>query len=347
MSCRQLATLRKISDVSADKPKILVIRFSSIGDIVLTTPVIRALHEQVGAEVHLLTKQSFGGVLSANPYLKKIWTIKKKVSELSTELKQEGFTTIIDLHRNLRSWQVRLALWGTKSYSFDKLNWQKWLLTRWKINRLPNIHIVDRYLATAAPLGVKNDGLGLDYHIPEEDQVNVSDWQLNTPFVALVIGAAHATKRLPTEKLAELCQQIKQPIALLGGPGDQKAGETIAEQAGGHVINLCGVMRLHQSADVVRQAKCVITHDTGLMHIAAALNKPIISVWGNTVPAFGMYPYLVDPATLNEYFEVKELSCRPCSKIGHSECPKGHFKCMQEQDLEQIRLLVKGIFENL
>lgn len=322
--------------MSADKPKILVIRFSSIGDIVLTTPVIRALHQQLGAEVHLLTKQSFAGVLSANPYLTKIWAIKKKVSELSNELKQEGFTTIIDLHRNLRSWQVRLALWGTKAYAFDKLNWQKWLLTRWKINRMPDVHIVDRYLATAAPLGIKNDALGLDYHIPESDKIILADWQLESSFIAVVIGAAHATKRLPIERLTELCQQIKRPIALLGGPGDKEAGETIAAHAGKHVINLCGAMRLHQSADVVRQASCVITHDTGLMHIAAALNKPIISVWGNTVPSFGMYPYLVDAKTMNEIFEVDNLSCRPCSKIGYGECPKGHFRCMQEQNLEQI-----------
>ena len=141
-------------------PKILLIRFSSIGDIVLTTPVIRALHTQLGAEVHLLTKQSFAGVLSANPYLRKIWSIEKQVREVSQALKKEDFTAIVDLHRNLRSWQVRLALWRTPSYAFDKLNRQKWLLTRWKINHLPKIHIVDRYLAAAAPLGIKNDGQG-------------------------------------------------------------------------------------------------------------------------------------------------------------------------------------------
>lgn len=327
--------------MSADKPKILVIRFSSIGDIVLTTPVIRALHQQLGAEVHLLTKQSFAGVLSANPYLAKIWTIKKKVSEVSAGLRQEGFTTIIDLHRNLRSLQVRLALWGTTTYAFDKLNWQKWLLTRWKVDRMPDIHIVDRYLATAAPLGVRNDGLGLDYHIPEADRVILSDWQLPASFVAVVIGAAHATKRLPVERLIDLCRQIKRPIALLGGPGDKDAGARIAEQAGEHVINLCGAMRLHQSADVVRQASCIITHDTGLMHIAAALNKPIISVWGNTVPSFGMYPYLVDSDTLNEMFQVEDLACRPCSKIGYGECPKGHFKCMQAQDLQRISAMTE------
>ncbi|MEL7422544.1 MAG: glycosyltransferase family 9 protein [Bacteroidota bacterium] len=322
--------------MGSSTPKILIIRFSSIGDIVLTTPVIRVLHQQLGAEVHLLTKQSFARVLSANPHLTKIWAIKKRVSELSGELKQEGFTAIIDLHRNIRSWQVRLALWRTPSYAFDKLNWQKWLLTKWKINRLPDVHIVDRYLAAAKPLGVRNDGKGLDYYIPPADQVNLNDWGVSKPFIALVIGAAHATKRLPTEKLIEFCQDFSQPVALLGGPGDKETGIAIAEQAGDHVTNLCGELRLHQSADVVRQAAVVITHDTGLMHIAAALNKPIISIWGNTVPEFGMYPYLTDEATPSFIAQVDGLSCRPCSKIGHQECPKGHFRCMMEQDITAI-----------
>lgn len=346
--------------------KILLIRFSSIGDIVLTTPVIRALHEQLQAEVHLLTKKSFAGVLSANPHLTKIWTINKKVSEVLPDLKKEDFTAIVDLHSNLRSKQVKLGLWRVPAYTFDKLNWQKWLLTKWKIKRMPDLHIVDRYLAAAAPLGIKNDGKGLDHYIPETDQVNISTLGVKAPFIALVIGAAHATKRLPQEQLIELCAKIKQPIALLGGPADEENGQTIAA-TGAHIHNLCGQLRLHQSADVLRQSQVVITHDTGLMHMAAALNKPIRSVWGNTVPEFGMYPYLpsanadryrefATPAdsvvgsidaddqhlgdlklpTRHIAFEVSHLSCRPCSKIGYAECPKGHFKCMQEQDLTAI-----------
>ncbi|MEL7196460.1 MAG: glycosyltransferase family 9 protein [Bacteroidota bacterium] len=331
--------------MGSSSPKILLIRFSSIGDIVLTTPVIRALHQQLGAEVHLLTKKSFAGVLSENPYLTKIWAIQKHVTEVRAELKQEGYTSIIDLHRNLRSWQVRLALWRTPAYAFNKLNWQKWLLTRWKINRMPDVHIVDRYLDAVAALGIKNDGLGLDYHIPSEDQVDLNQWNISEPFVAVVIGAAHATKRLSTPKLIKLCQQSSQTVALLGGPGDKDAGTEIAQQAGQHVINLCGALKLQQSADVVRQAAVVITHDTGLMHIAAALNKPIISVWGNTVPEFGMYPYLASQNTPSIIAQVDDLPCRPCSKIGSQHCPKGHFKCMQEQDLDRLSRKVELILQ--
>lgn len=317
--------------------KILVIRFSSIGDIVLTTPVLRALHTQLGAEVHLLTKQSFAGLLSDNPHVARVWTIQQRVSEVLPQLQGEGFTAIIDLHSNLRSQLVRIGLWRVPCYRFDKLNLQKWLLTRLHINRMPKVHIVDRYLAAAAPLGVHNDGLGLDYFIPIADRVSLAEQGIGSPFVAIVIGAAHATKRLPTHKIIALCRALAAvPVVLLGGPEDKAAGAAIADQAGGRVVNGCGAFRLHQSADLVRQSAVVITHDTGLMHIAAALRRPILSVWGNTVPELGMYPYL--PASAPDYqsFEVANLPCRPCSKIGFQACPRGHFQCMESQAVVDI-----------
>lgn len=326
--------------------KILLIRFSSIGDIVLTTPVIRALHQQLNAEVHLLTKRSFSGVLSANPYIKQIWSIDEKVSEVLPQLKKQKFTAIIDLHVNLRTWQVRFGLFNSPFYRFNKLNWQKWLLTKFKINHLPKIHIVDRYLAAAKPLGIKNDGQGLDHFIPEEDEVNPIDFGLKSPYVALVTGAAHATKRLPIEKLVEICKKIPQQVVLLGGPDEKKQGEIIAKTAGNHVVNVCGHTRLQQSASLLKQASCVITHDTGLMHIAAAFQLPIISIWGNTVPEFGMYPYLPQTTKEPTIFEVNNLNCRPCSKIGYNECPKGHFNCMQQQNTEAIAKMCTTNYTN-
>jgi ADP-heptose:LPS heptosyltransferase len=156
----------------------------------------------------------------------------------------------------------------------------------------------------------------------------------NTPpqYIAFVIGAAHATKRLPTEKIVEICNQIKLPVLLLGGKEDMENGQLIENQTTGKVINLCGKLNLNQSASVVRQATKVVTHDTGLMHIAAAFRKDIISVWGNTIPEFGMTPYL--PSEGSKIFEVSSLKCRPCSKIGFDKCPKGHFRCMNDQNTE-------------
>jgi len=328
--------------------KVLVVRFSSIGDIVLTTPVVRGLKQQVAAEVHFITKKPFASILTANPNVDKVFAIQKKVAEVLPQLRVENYDYIIDLHRNLRSLQLKLLL-SAKSYTFDKINWQKWLLVNWKSNRLPDLHIVERYLQTVAPLGVKNDEAGLDYYIPESQEINLpSFFQQNNfaqhstdspPYIALVIGAAHATKRLPEAKLIELCQDIRLPVLLLGGPAEAEQGEHIAATAGKHVLNTCGKLTLHQSASIVRQAWKVITHDTGMMHIAAAFQKPILSIWGNTVPEFGMYPHYPAGITRNTTFEIKNLKCRPCSKIGFSECPKGHFRCMQAistSDIAQV-----------
>jgi ADP-heptose:LPS heptosyltransferase len=316
-------------------PRILIIRFSSIGDIVLTSPVIRCLKLQLNAEIHFLTKSSFKGINSANPYIDKIHTIDKKISEVITELKSLKFDYVIDLHKNIRSRQVCSQL-KAKSFSFNKVNIEKWLLVNLKINRLPDVHIVDRYMDTVASLGVKNDGKGLDYFIPKETVLPDKIAARNTPFIAFAIGAAHATKRLPKEKIISICRKIKQNVVLLGGPGDADVGAEIARQAGVHILNLCGKISLHQSALVVQHAVSVISHDTGMMHIAAGLKKRIISVWGNTVPEFGMTAYYPDNEENSSIIEVKNLSCRPCSKIGYETCPKGHFKCMQEIDEGEI-----------
>ncbi|GAB3741562.1 glycosyltransferase family 9 protein [Hymenobacter agri] len=317
--------------------KVLVLRFSSIGDIVLTTPVVRALAQQVpGAAVHFATKPGYRGLLEANPYVARVHVLSGSLRELVQELKAEKFDYIVDLHHNLRTQLIKLQL-GVKSSSFDKLNWQKWLLVNFKVNRLPDVHIVQRYLAAAAPLGVHDDGRGLDYFIPTGQEVDLAtlpaDFQRG--YVAVAIGAQHATKRLPLEKLVELCQQLApRPVMLLGGPEDAPVAEAImaAESPGRQVPkspihNGCGRYSLHQSASLLRQASFVVSHDTGLMHIAAAFGKRTYSVWGNTVPEFGMYPF----RTEFENLEVKGLNCRPCSKIGFAKCPQGHFRCMREQ----------------
>ena len=155
-------------------------------------------------------------------------------------------------------------------------------------------------------------------------------------YVAFAIGGKHATKCLPAEKMTEICKNISKPVILLGGKEDFDKGEQIRTRSGGHVYNACGAFSINQSADIVRNADVVITHDTGLMHIAAAFGKKIISVWGNTVPAFGMYPYMPGLEENSKIIEIEGLSCRPCSKLGYRKCPKGHFDCMQKIDVKSI-----------
>lgn len=317
--------------------KILVIRFSSIGDIVLTSPVLRCLKKQTGAEIHFLTKEIYSGIVSSNPNLDKVITIRKKVSEVADLLSKENYDFIVDLHHNLRSSQVKRLL-KKRSASFPKLNIEKWLLVNARINRLPDIHIVDRYFETVKELGVKNDGAGLDFFIPEKDEVDKSILPAShrEKYIAFVAGAKFATKQLPAAKMIAVIDRLSLPVVFLGGKEDIRIGEEIAKSCGDKVFNACGKFNLNQSASLLKQADSVISHDTGLMHIASAFKKKIYSVWGNTVPEFGMYPYL--PGEGSKMIQVQKLSCRPCSKIGYSECPKGHFKCMNDVDLSLFDL---------
>jgi heptosyltransferase-2 len=329
--------------------KFLIIRFSSIGDIVLTTPVIRCLKKQVAtAEVHYLTKAAFRPILAANPYIDRIHCLEGDLDATIEALKAEDYDYVIDLHHNLRTLKVKRAL-KKQAFSFDKLNIEKWLLTNFKINRLPPVHIVDRYLDTLKSFGIKNDGAGLDYFIPGEDELKPEDIPTShqAGYIGLVIGAALPTKRLPFHKLETLCREIRHPVILLGGPEDAEMARKLAVIDPVKIYNACGLFNLNESAGLVRQAKLIITHDTGLMHIAAAFKRPVISIWGNTVPEFGMYPYYGENyghhyqggilgARPDLILEVKGLSCRPCSKIGYRKCPRGHFKCMEQQALDRI-----------
>ncbi|MGZ3883881.1 MAG: glycosyltransferase family 9 protein [Bacteroidia bacterium] len=315
--------------------KILIIRFSSIGDIVLTTPVIRCCKQQLNAGVHVVTKSAFRDVLRHNPYVDKLITFDKEVTEVLDLLKKENYDYVIDLHNNLRSYRVKLAL-GKKSSTFKKLNVQKWLAVNFKRNyTLPDVHIVQRYLKAAEPLGVKDDGKGLDYFLQESDHVDVNliGPGLQNGFMALVTGGSYYTKKIPVNKLVEFCNLSKLPVVLLGGKEDCEVAQQVMAQTK-HTFNTCGVYTINQSASILKQAACVVTSDTGLMHMAAAFGKIIYSVWGNTIPEFGMYPYKPHPAS--KLLEVKGLSCRPCSKLGYAACPKGHFKCMNEIEATAI-----------
>ncbi len=324
--------------------KFLIIRFSSIGDIVLTSPVSRCLKEQVpDAEVHFLTKEVYRGLVNTNPYVDKVQVLGSSWDLMMHQLHHEQYDVIIDLHHNLRTLRIKKKLNYAKAYSFEKLNIRKWLLTAFKINRLPQIHIVDRYLDTLKDFGVVNDGRGLDYFIPEKDKIQDADLPMSHRFgyIGVVIGAALPTKQMPVHKLRDLCAGISFPVVLLGGAEDRQAGNEIAAVDPVKIYNSCGKFSLHESAHLVQLAKLVITHDTGLMHIAAAFQKPVFSVWGNTVPAFGMGPYYGNAIIQHRQYEVARLSCRPCSKIGYRKCPKGHFKCMELQDTDDMITKVK------
>jgi heptosyltransferase-2 len=324
--------------------KFLIIRFSSIGDIVLTTPVIRCLKTQVeGAEVHYLTKPGFRPVVANNPYIDKIHVLQDDWNKMIDELKEEKFDYIIDLHHNLRTLRVKKDL-NIPSYAFNKLNFEKLIYTKLKWNVMPDLHVVDRYMRTVQPFDVYNDGLGMDYFIRKEEEVQQHDIPTahSAGYIAVVIGASYTNKKLPTYKLKELCSKIDHPIILLGAKEEFNDGEEISSVDPIKIYNACGKFSLNESADLTRKAKLVISHDTGLMHIAAAFKKQVIAIWGSTVPSFGVQPYygekfLAQQAVVPfDNVQVHKLWCRPCTKFGKNYCPQGHFKCMKNIPIDYI-----------
>ena len=326
------------------KVKFLVIRFSSIGDIVLTSPVVRRLKLQVeNAEVHFVTKKKNAVLVNSNPYIDKVHLFDDNLAELLTELENEDFDYIIDLHQNIRSNRLKRRL-KSPSFSFTKLNFEKWLMVHLKINRLPQKHIVERYLDTVSVFDLKDDGKGLDFFISEDEEFNPDDLpeSFQSGYVAFVIAGTYFTKKLPADKVSEICQNIPFPVILLGGKEESAVGEKVLSESKGNVLNYAGKISLNQSASLVKNARLVLTNDTGLMHIAAAFEKKILSFWGNTIPEFGMYPYKADPVSMQ--LEVEGLKCRPCSKIGFQKCPKKHFRCMKNISTQNAIDWVKASF---
>jgi ADP-heptose:LPS heptosyltransferase len=307
--------------------KILVIRFSSMGDIIYTTPVVRCLKKQLpGAEVHFLTKPAFKYIYDNNPYVDKLLLLKDKLADTITEIKAEQYDYIIDLHNNLRTALIKLNV-QVKSSTYKKQRIQKWLSLKFKLKLVPPEHLVDRYLKAIAFLGVKNDEQPIDYYIKADHKLSkLLPPSYRDGYVAFIIGATHFTKRMPNSKIISICNQLKYPVVLLGGNDVKANGNEIAAQTD-NVYNACDITTLDESVFLVSKATSVIGFDTGLTHIAEAFSVPIASVWGGTVPELlGVQPYKVKEVLVAGI----DLDCRPCSKFGLEKCPLGHFKCMNE-----------------
>jgi ADP-heptose:LPS heptosyltransferase len=314
--------------------KILIIRFSSIGDVVLTTPVIRCLKQQMGAEIHYLIKPTFAHIIHENPYVDKIIKLKESLTDTISQLATEDYDLIIDLQKNVRSYRIAIAL-RVRTIRFDKLNIRKWLSVKFKWNLLPDKkHLVDRYFDALEPLGIKDDGIGLDYFIMPEDEFDAQELIKGIKYQVLVLGATYFTKRIPKEKCIDIISSYPGHTLLSGGQDVADLAKELSLMFPEKVIDYCGKVGLGISAGFIKHSSKVMTGDTGLMHIAAALQKEVIVLWGNTMPQFGMSPYYgYKNKEKHINLEVSGLSCRPCSKLGFDRCPQGHFKCMMDQNV--------------
>ena len=312
--------------------KILVIRFSAIGDVLLTFPVVEALvHKYPSAEIHFLTKPSNELVLDLLSSKVHPRFLQESLVQTAKQLRGERYDLVIDLHNNLRTFLLQVLLMKGSWHRFRKLNLQKWLFTAFKWNTLPKVHVVDRYAQAASvnPASVNLDVIN----------TNVVE-SLPSHYVAWVLGATFSTKQFPLSKLIETIERLDMPIILLGGEKENPLASSLQAHFPS-LISLVGKTSLSEAAMVLSKAKVVVTNDTGLMHLAAFYDKPMVCIWGNTVPIFGMYPYQSTPVF---HAQVSDLSCRPCSKIGHNTCPKGHFKCMLNQHSLEIAKQITSLF---
>lgn len=321
-------------------PRILVIRFSSMGDILLTTPVLRALRQKYPkAEIHYLTKAKFREAIETHPVPDQFWYLEKDISDLIRQLQAVRYDVIVDLHASLRSALVRFQLDGEK-FVYPKRSLKRWAWMKLGMGKPDPRHVVEKYLAAIQPLGAFGDGEGLDFRILPEIESRISGESQSlfpsAPPVSIVLAATYNTKKWPVEHYIRFLKNLNKPFVLLGGPAEQAMGDKILSEVSGG-INRCGQCSLQESAAWLKVSPFVITHDTGLMHLAAALKKPTYVIWGNTAPELGMYPWRT------EYYnhEVKGLPCRPCTHLGYAECPKGHFACMRNNDPDRLLGMLK------
>lgn len=302
----------------------------------LCTSLLRQLKQQWEGdlEIHFLTKQKFAGVLERNPNISKIHSFEKSIAECYPILVDSSFDYIFDLHSNLRSALVKRRL-KVLSFSLDKRNFAKYIWVRWGIKSSIG-HIVDRYRQTACAFNIREDGMGLEYYLAPEDHFKLDG--VNN-FIAVVLGATHLGKRADAQHWVEWLSDVKFPIILLGGESEVALANEIASRLS--CIDLSGKLKLGQSASVINQSKMVIAGDTGLMHIAAALKKDIISLWGCTRPSLGMAPWL--PGENSVMLEPINRKSVPCSKLGN-RCKYGwKKKCIHQLSKNQITQAIMAI----
>ncbi|MBC8042726.1 MAG: glycosyltransferase family 9 protein [Rhizobacter sp.] len=317
--------------------RILIVRLSSIGDIVLTTPLVRQLRSRFpAAELHYLTNPAFAPLLIHNPHLNQVLT----TDALPDEFYSQQYDTVIDLQNNARSrgWISRLK-GAPEIFRYSKENWKKFLLVNFKINLLADeTPVPERYRKAVLPLGVRDDGCGCEVFLSESDEAFAEKMLPDAKRrLAICYGARHFTKRFPAEKFARVIgtvlNQTDAEVLLLGGESDKATGDEIFSMLpNARVKNFSGACSILQTAALIARSDMVLTNDTGLLHIASAFQKKTVALFGSSVGEFGFAPF----RTPHQVFEVQGLACRPCSHIGKNHCPEGHFKCMRELNDAEI-----------
>jgi heptosyltransferase-2 len=335
--------------------KILVIRLSSIGDIILTTPLLRNLRRRFPkAQIDFVTKATFSDLLRHHPAVDHLHEVVPErgaagLRKLGESLRQEQYDVVLDVHKNFRSFQLTRAAQAPVVLRHKKFLLRRWLFVQLKWNLLRDVPpIRQRYVAAAAPLGVIDDGLPAEIFSTDEDErraeraLRAGGWDGRSPIIALAPGAGFHTKRWPVENFAEAAVEISKRgdfVVILGGPEDRSLAEEIQRRLERGSASFAGETSLLMSAAILKKCRGLIANDSGLMHMAEAVRIPLVAIFGSTTHELGFFPQ----AKTSRVIENANLRCRPCSHLGKHRCPKGHFLCMQGISPAQVVAALDGL----
>ncbi len=324
--------------------KILILRLSSIGDVVLISPVLRGLRRQFPhAVIDVVVKEEFADLVRYHPSVNAVHVVRAKSGmrglwQLGQELRRRGYGTVLDLHRNFRTTLLGLLCAAPQRLGHRKHRVRRWLYVRFKVNTMAETPpIVQRYLRAAAPLGVRDDGEGTDifwaqlHEAEAQAALLAAGWRHDQKLIGLAPGAGYFTKRWPPEYFSELIHTLlrdgqETAFAILGGPEDCDLGKIMRGQPQGRILDLTGRCSLLASAAIIKRCQLLVANDSGLMHIAEAVRTPLLALFGSTTKPLGFFPQRSSSRVL----ENSKLHCRPCSHLGYHACPQGHFRCMRE-----------------
>ena len=306
-----------------DIKKILVIRLSSFGDIVLSFPLIKKLKEIFpGSEIHYLTRNNYKEVAELNPNLNKIISFEGSLMNIRRTIKKEHYDLIIDIHKNFRSIVLSFLNAGTVK-RYTKENFKKFMLVKFKLNLFKEvIPVYKKYMLTVSKF-IKESGT--EYSNTElvfdRERIYKDDYVLVSP------SSRHFTKTFPVIKfIAYINTQTNKKFIITGdGSETDMIICRLIEANCSNVINLCGKLNINELANVIFYSDFVICNDSAILHLAEALGKKAVAVFGSTVKEFGFFPQLKQSKVL----EIIDLKCRPCTHIGRENCPEGHFNCME------------------
>lgn len=335
--------------LSKTPEKILIIRLSSIGDVLLTTPVIRLLRKKFpGSKIDFVVKKQFAPVLADHPQVDRLYIFDKHAESsslraLKKEIRQQQYDLIVDLHNNIRSKFLAIGSHAKMILCYRKGIIPRLLYVKFKLKLSKQIvPAYQKYINSLKIYGIKDDYQGLDFYVHPEVERQVRQkyrdfWQEDKhSIIGIVPGAQHPTKRWTSEGFSSvinyLVEKGKYQIILFGNQHDRNIAATFDIPASPKILNSIGELSLREAGALMNCCDLVITNDSGLMHLATALKKKVIAIFGSTTEELGFFPYLTEHIVIQN----NSLTCRPCSHIGRKKCPKRHFKCMKDISAQHV-----------